>query len=100
VVSLGIEVNNVRLLIGALCGAVPRDCAIVIKTDPLGSLVQSIADWDVEVGDLPIVESVAFRRSVVGVLIVEDMLLEPLELLFICLGDDGGVGFVIGDGLG
>ena len=53
-----------------------------------------------EVGDLPIVESVAFRRSVVGVLIVEDMLLEPLELLFICLGDDGGVGFVIGDGLG
>jgi hypothetical protein len=39
VVSLGIEVNNVRLLVGALRGTVPRDCAIVIKTDPLGSLV-------------------------------------------------------------
>jgi hypothetical protein len=87
------------LFVGPLSGVVARDCAIVVEANPLCLLIEPIADRDVEVGNLAIVEDVAGGGCVEGVLVVEDLLLQVMDLVFVPLCCDGGGGFPIGDGL-
>ena len=87
------------MLIRPLCRAVPQDSSIVVKAYPLGLLIEPIANRDVKVGDLPVVEGEAFRWCIEGSLIVEDTLLKTMELVLIGFGGDGSVGLMIGDGL-
>jgi hypothetical protein len=89
----------VGLLIGPLHAVVTRYHAIVIKFDPLGFLVEAIAHWDVEVGDLPVVECVAGGGFVEGLLIVEYALLEVVELVFVPFVQYCGSGLSVSDGL-
>jgi hypothetical protein len=98
-VSLGVEVNDVCLLIGSLCGTVPWDGSVVVETYPLGFLVKPIADRDVEIGDLSVVEDEALWWCVEAVLIMEDALLKVVVLVLISFSGDGGVGLMVGDGL-
>ena len=67
--------------------------------DPLCLLVESIASGDGEITDLPIVENEALRWLVKGVLIVEDMLLQVMDVVFVHLGGDGGISFAVSNGL-
>ena len=52
-----------------------------------------------EVADLPIVKDVPHWQVVEGVLIVEYILLKGADSVFILFDQDGGVGFMVGDGL-
>jgi hypothetical protein len=89
----------VGLFIGSLCIVVTRDGAIIIEPDSLRLLVESIADWDVEVGDFAIVEHVTGGRLVESVLVVEDVLLEVTDSILVALCRNGGGGLSIGNGL-
>jgi hypothetical protein len=64
------------LLVGPLCAVVTKYGPIVVESDPLGLLVESVAHWDMEVGDLPIVECVACGRLVKACFIVKYALFE------------------------
>jgi hypothetical protein len=87
------------LLVGALHGTIPQDSPIVIEAYPLGLLVEPIANRDVKVGDLPMVEGEAFWWLVESPLIVELTLLKAVESILIGFGGNSGVSLVIGDGL-
>ena len=52
-VSLRIQIDNVRGLIGALCVMVASNLAIVQSLDPFGGAKDSVTDRNVEVGDCP-----------------------------------------------
>jgi hypothetical protein len=78
---------------------IPGYCPIISETDPLGFLVQPTADRDVEVTDLPVVEDVAHRWLVEAVLVVQDLLLEGVDAIFVPFCRDGGVGLLVCDGL-
>jgi len=78
---------------------IPGHHSIVIETDPLGLLIQSTADGDVEVTDLPIVEDVACGWLIEGVLIVQDPLLKGADMVLILFCGDSGVGLSVSDGL-
>jgi hypothetical protein len=82
-----------------LSSSVAGDSPIVVKVDSLHLLVGSIANRDVEVTDLPIVEDEAFRWVVESFLIVEDALLQAMEPIFIRLSSNGSVSFTVGDSL-
>jgi hypothetical protein len=75
----------VGLLVRSLGGVVTQDGSVVIKPDPLGLLVKSVAHQDVEVRDLAVVECVTGWRFVESVLVVKDTLLEAAESVFIPL---------------
>jgi hypothetical protein len=62
-------------------------------------LIESITNWDVEVGDLAVVECVASGRFVEGVLVVEDALFEVVDPVLILLCYNGGGGLSVGNGL-
>jgi hypothetical protein len=98
-VGLSVEVDNVRLFIGPLCRTIPRDHSVVVEAYPLSLLVESIADGDVEVSNLHVIEVEALRRLVEGPLIVENALFKAVELILIGFGGDGGVSLAIGDDL-
>jgi hypothetical protein len=99
VVRRHVQVDDVGSLVRPLCAVVPRRGAIVVEVDPLGLLVEPIADWDVEVGDFAIVECVAGWGLIERVFIVKDTLLQVAEPVFIAFGGDAGTGLLIGDGL-
>jgi hypothetical protein len=61
--------------------------------------VSAVASRDVEVGDLVIVEDVPHRWLLEGVLIVEDVLLQGVDSVFILFGGDGHFSFLVGNGL-
>jgi hypothetical protein len=88
-----------RFLVGALSTEVSGDGAIIIKLDPLHLLIESAADGDVEVGYFPIVEDVARGWLIERGLIVEDLLLQTVESVFVPFCGYSGVGLSIGDGL-
>jgi hypothetical protein len=62
-------------------------------------LVKPVADWDVEVGNFAVVEYVALRRVVEGVLIVEDTLFEVTDSILVPLCCNSGGGFSVRNGL-
>jgi hypothetical protein len=62
-------------------------------------LVQSVAHWDVEVSDLPVIEDITTRWFVEGILIVEDALLKGADLILVVLGCNSSISLLIGDGL-
>jgi hypothetical protein len=78
---------------------VARDGTVVVEADPLCLLVESVAHWNVEVGDFAIVEYVAGGGVVEGVLIVKDALFEVMDSILVPFGCDSGGGFPIGDSL-
>jgi hypothetical protein len=67
--------------------------------DPFCLLVESIADWNVEVGNFAVVERVTGRGLVEGVFVVEDALFEVVNPILIPLYCDGSGGLSVGDGL-
>jgi hypothetical protein len=87
------------LLVGPLCGTVPQDSPIVVEAYPLGLLIKPIANRDVEVSNLPVVEGEALRWLIEGPPVVEYTLFKAVESVLIGFGGDGGVGLAIGDGL-
>jgi hypothetical protein len=99
VVRHHVQVNNVGLFIGPLGAVVAGDCSVIIETDPFGLLIEPVAHWDVEVGDLAVIDSVASRGLIESSLIVKDTLLEVVEMVFIPFSCDAGTGFVVGNGL-
>jgi hypothetical protein len=76
-----------------------RNGAIVVELDPLCLLVQPIAHWDVEVGDLAVVKHEPFRCMIEGVFVVEHALLQMVEAILVALLGDGGVGLAVHNGL-
>jgi hypothetical protein len=75
------------------------DGAIVIEVDPLGLLVQPVADWDLEVSDFPIVELVSGGWLIEGLFIVEYPLLQVVDAIFIPFGGHAGTCLSISDHL-
>jgi hypothetical protein len=67
--------------------------------DPLCLLIEPVASGDVEITDLPIVENEAPRWLVKGVLVVEDMLLQVMDVVFVHLGGNGSISFTVSNGL-
>jgi hypothetical protein len=53
----------------------------------------------VEVANLPIVEDVAHRQLVEDVLIVQDLLLESTDVVFVPFCRDGSIGLSVGNSL-
>jgi hypothetical protein len=78
---------------------VARHSAVVIESDPFGLLIQSLADQDVEVTDLPIVEFVALGWVIEGLFIVEYLLLQVVEMIFVALGGHADACLSVGNGL-
>ena len=95
----GIQVDDIGSLIGTLGAVVPRHCTIVIEPNPFGLLIQSSADRDVEVSNLPIVELVAFRWLVESLLVMEYLLLQVVQVVFVAFGSHAGARLSVGDGL-
>jgi hypothetical protein len=62
-------------------------------------LIEPVAHWDVKVGNLPVVEGVAYRRLIEGGLIMEHMLLKVVKAVFVLLVCNSGGGFSVGNGL-
>jgi hypothetical protein len=87
------------LLVKPLDIGVPRDSAVIIEFDPFGWAIEAIADRDVEVGHLPVVEDIPSWCLIESVLIVEDVLLKGVDSLLVPFDGDGGVGFMVGDSL-
>ena len=97
-VSLCIQINNMRGLIRALSVMVAGNLAIFQPFDPFGGVEDSIADGDVEVGYLPIILDITVRGSVKCVLIVLDMVVEPVNLLLEAADFAGLLSFTSSDG--
>jgi hypothetical protein len=87
------------LFIGPLCAVVARHHSIIIKVNPLGLLIEPVAHWDVEVGDLPIVEYEAGRGFVEGSLVMEYALFEVVDAILVSLGGNTGAGLMTSNGL-
>jgi hypothetical protein len=99
VVGRCVQVNDMGLFIWPLGAVITRDSSVVIEADPLGLLVKTVTHWDMEVHNFAIVECVASWRLIEGILIVEDVLFEVVESVFIpFVGDSGGC-FSVSDGL-
>ena len=62
-VSLCIKVNNVWGLIRALAFIEAGNSAVVQPLDPFGGALDSVAQGNVEVGYLPIIDNIAIRGS-------------------------------------
>jgi hypothetical protein len=80
-VSLCVQINNVRGLIRALSVVVAGNPTVLQPLDPFGGVENSIADGDVKVGYSPVVLDITIGGSVECVLIVPDMVVEPMDLL-------------------
>jgi len=57
-----------------------------------------LAAWDVEVGDVPVVEDVTLWGSFEGFFVFEDLVFEPLDSLGKAMELHSGIGFAVGDG--
>jgi hypothetical protein len=99
IVRGSIQVNDIGLLIGSLTTVVPRYRTIVVEPNPFGFLVQPSTDWDVEVSDLPIVDLIALRWLIKGLLVMEHPLLQVMEAVFVMLGSHAGTRLLVSDGL-
>jgi hypothetical protein len=97
-VSLHIQIDNMRGLIRALALMVTCDPAIFQPLDPLGRMVDSISEGNVEVGYLPIILDVAIRGSFKLVFIMLDMIMEPSDLFFEVTHFTGSMGLTLGNG--
>jgi hypothetical protein len=97
-VSLCIQIDNVRGLIGALHVVVAGDLAIFQSLNPLGGAKDSITDGDVEVMYSPIVLNIAIGGSVKHVFVVLDMVVEPVDLLLEVANFAGLLGVASGNG--
>jgi hypothetical protein len=87
------------LLVRAVGTEITGYCAVVVESDPLGLLVQPIADGDLKVSDFPIVDLVPFGRMIEGLLVMEDPLFEVVEAIFVTFGGHTSTGFSVSDGL-
>ena len=97
-VSLCIKVNNVWGLIRALAFIEAGNSAVVQPLDPFGGALDSVAQGNVEVGYLPIILDITVRGSVKCVLIVLDMVVEPVNLLLEAADFAGLLSFTSSDG--
>src|SRR6267142_2082180 len=75
-----------------------RYCAIVIELDPLSRTGESVAAWDVEVGNAIVIEGVPLRSPLEGLLVLEDAVLKTLDLFGEPVELHGSIGFTVGDG--
>ena len=97
-VSLCIQVNNVRGLIGALLLMISGDSSVFQLFDPLGWVEDSITKGNVEVGHLPIIFDEPVGGSFEYVFIVFDTVMEPVDLLLEVADFTGLLGVTSGDG--
>ena len=87
-----------RGLIRALGVVVASDLAIFQSLDPLGRAKDSITNGDVEVRYSPIVLDITIRGSVKRILIVLDMVVEPMNLLLEAADFTGLLGVALSEG--
>ena len=87
-----------RGLIRALVFMIPSDSSVVQFLDPLGWAEDPIAEGNVKVGDLSIVLLVAIRGSFDNVLIMLNMVVEPVDLLLEVADFAGLLGVTPGNG--
>ena len=97
-VSLRIQVDNVRGLIGALLLMVPGDSSIFQLLDPLGWAKDPITEGDVEVGHPPIILNVPIGGSFEYVFVMLDTVMEPADLLFEVANFTAFLGVALSDG--
>jgi hypothetical protein len=90
---------NVGLFIRPLGTVISGYGAVVIKVYPLHLLIDPIANWDMEVADLPVIGLETGRQLVEGILIMKDALFEVMDAILISFGVDAGSGFMVSDGL-
>ena len=76
---------------------VTGNSAIFEPFDPLGRMVDSIAEGNVEVGYSPIVLNIAVGSPVKHIFIVFNMVVEPLDLFFEVAYFAGFMGFSLRD---
>ena len=97
-ISLCIQINNIWGLIRALALMITGDPAIFQPLDPFGRAVDSIAQGDVEVGDVSLVGNVAIRGSFELIFIVLNMVMQAPNLLPKVAHFGGSLGFALSDG--
>ena len=87
-----------RGLIRALALVVASDSAIVQLLDPLGRMVDSITEGNVEVRYSPIVLNITVRGFFECVFVVLDMVVKPSDLFFEAAYLAGSMGFMLSNG--
>ena len=96
-VSLCIEINDIRGLIWALAFVKAGDSAVFQPLDPFSRAEDSIAQGNVELGNLPVVDDVSFQGSFKLVLVVFDMILQTCGLSLEVMHFDGCLCLILGD---
>jgi hypothetical protein len=99
VVGHSIEIDNMGLLIGPLGAVISGYGPIVVELYPFGLFVEPIANWDVEVTDLPVIELIPSWGLVEALLVMEYMLFKVVDAILVLLGGDAGVDLTVGNGL-
>ena len=97
-VSLCIQINSVRGLIRALALMVTSDSAIFQPLDPLGRVVDSVTEGNVEVGYSPVIFDVAIWGPFKCVFVVLNAVMEPSDLFFKAVYLTGSVSFMLSNG--
>ena len=97
-VSLRIQVNNVRGLIGALLLMESGDLSIFQLFDPLGQFEDPIAKGNVEMRHLPVVLDIPIGGLFKDVFVVLNAVVEPTNLLSKAANFAGLLGVTSGDG--
>lgn len=97
IVGLHIQVDAVRLGARSICVSIPKDHTIIIELDPFGGVVESMASWDMEMGNASIVEDVPLWSMLKGLLVVEDPVLKAFNLIRKVMVVDGSLGLTLGN---
>ena len=74
-VSLHIQINDVRGLIWALAIIKAGNSPVFSPLDPFGGVKNSVAQWDVKLWDLPIVDDESLGGFFEGSLVVQDVVM-------------------------
>ena len=97
-VSLRIQVDNMRGLIGALALMIASNSAIFQPLDPFGRMVDSVTEGDVEVGDLAIIGDVSIGGLVELAFVVFNVVVQASDLFLEVAHFGGSLGFALSDG--
>ena len=72
--------------------------SIIQPFDPFGRMVDSVAQGDVELGNLAIIDNISIRGPFKLVFVVFDVVMQTLNLLLKVVHFDGGLGLALGHG--
>src|SRR6267142_1774123 len=86
-----------RVWLGTIRVRETRHSSIIIEFDPLSQAGEPVAAWDAEVGNTSIVEDIALRSSLEGLLVLEDAVLKTFDLFVEAMELHRSVGFAVGD---